>query len=41
VATWSLIKVMSWKGGLKQQGAHAIVGGENHVFGLAILGGGV
>jgi hypothetical protein len=32
---------MSWKGSLKQQGAHDIVGGMNHALGLTVLQGSV
>jgi hypothetical protein len=30
-----------WKGSLEQQGAHDIVGGTNHAFGLAVLRGSI
>jgi hypothetical protein len=32
---------MDQKGSLEQQGAHDIIGGTNHTFGLAILRGSV
>jgi hypothetical protein len=32
--------VAGWKGALKQQGAHDIIGGTNHALSLIVLGGG-
>jgi hypothetical protein len=37
----TLSPVTGWKGRLEQQGAHDIVGGMNHSFGLAVLRGSV
>jgi hypothetical protein len=37
----ALRPVMGWKESLEQQGAHDIIGGMNHVLGLAILRGSV
>jgi hypothetical protein len=37
----ALDPVTEWKGSLKHQGAHDIVGGTNHALGLAVLRGSV